>query len=459
MDTRHSLSLNHPGETLALVSRTFGFLPEDSLVVIGLDDGVTGGHLRIDLPAGGESAGAESLRPFTESIAACLVGEDADPVPQAVLVLLFAPEPARPGEHPYQGLLSALRSSLRHEGGVSIVQTWYAGGGYIRDYDCREEVCCGYPGLDMQEELQQVLASHPLFSESTGEDDPGVIGPERVVAWFETPPFGTSSVASDAPRTSIYSADEVEQVRSAVRTHTLRFMQRTEDSGRPPYLCVAAWDAAISRAESCGAAEWLMESPEQIAAMLTAVRDSGLRDTIVPMSALDFETAIYGYLAFCAGRRTGLEPEKAAELLGQEGRPVPERMEAYIENYQRSFLGQTGRRPAWERIDALETVLRLLHAFAEDETRSHILSLMGWVEWARGRGSVSGAYIDRCLEEFPENQLAQLIGRYMDAGGICPWAKVKRHSWSWNNRGWTNTAQKFLPPRGNEQRGAPVMPC
>ena len=84
---------------------------------------------------------------------------------------------------------------------------------------------------------------------------------------------------------------------------------------------------------------------------------------------------------------------------------------------------------------------------------------MGWLEWARGRGSIAGAYIDRCLAEYPEDQLAQLIGRYMDVGGICPWARVKRHSWSWSSRRWKESSPKFLPPSGNEQQGAPVMAC
>ncbi len=452
MDTQRPLSLNHPGETLALVRRTFGFLPEDSLVVIGLQDGVTGGHLRVDLPAGAAAAGSGRLRDFAESVAGCLADEEAAPSPGAVLAVLFAPEPARPGESPYQGLVGALRRSFA-ERGAQVVRSWYAGGGHIRDYDCREETCCGYPGLDARAELRQALQEHPMFAGpdgppySSGEGATG--GPGQVVARFEETPFDEG----------LYGAGEIAQVREAVRAHGRRFARLTREAGRPPYLCVAAWDAAISRAEACGTADWLAESPDQIAAMLAAVADSGLRDTIIPMAALDFDTAVYGYLAFCAARRTGLEPAKAAELLGEEGRPVPEDLGPLVEDYQSAFLGQTGRRPDWDRVDALERTLRMVFAFAEGQARPHILGLMGWLEWARGRGSIAGAYIDRCLAEYPEDQLAQLIGRYMDVGGICPWARVKRHSWSWSSRRWKESSPKFLPPSGNEQQGAPVMAC
>lgn len=457
MDTaQHPLSLNHPGETLALVAHIFGFLPEESLVVIGLDGGITCGHLRIDLPAGAGSAPPEHLEDFAGSIADCLFGQEEEPSPGAALVLILAPEPAMPGRRPYAGLLAALRSAFRAARGTEVVQTWYAGGGHIRDYDCQEETCCPYPGLAVGEELSRVLTAHPMFA---GRDDvlgndgalahggaPALGAPADILAWFETPPFSVGAAHRPGGAAAVPSAAEIAQVEAAVETHVRRFGELSQEGGRPPYLCVAAWDVALSRAEAEGSAEWLLESPEQIAAMLVAVVDTGLRDTLIPMAAVDFGTAIYGYLAFCAGRRTGLEPEQAAQLIGGGGQASPEDLPARVEDYERSFLGQTGRTPAWERIDALETVLRAVHPFAGAEARSHILSLMGWVEWARGRGSVAGAYIDRCLEQSPENQLAQLIGRYMDVGGICPWAKVRRHSWSWNNRRWANTARKFLPP-------------
>ncbi len=172
---------------------------------------------------------------------------------------------------------------------------------------------------------------------------------------------------------------------------------------------------ALSRAEAGGSAEWLLESPEQIAAMLVAVVDTGLRDTLIPMAAVDFDTAIYGYLAFCAGRRTGLEPEQAAQLIGGGGQASPEDLPARVEDYERSFLGQTGRTPAWERIDALETVLRAVHPFAGAEARSHILSLMGWVEWAAA-GAASPAHTSTAASSSPRRTSSP-----SSSGGIWMW--------------------------------------
>lgn len=460
MDIQTPLSLNRPGDTLALVSRTFGFLPKDSLVVIGLAHGITGGHLRVDLPSGATQAPAEHLGDFAETIADSLLGERADPAPEAALVLLFAPEEASPDRRPYEGMVTALARAFAAAGGAPIVHTWYIGGGHIRDYDCRDASCCGYPGLEVGREMDAVLSSHPIFAAQEpgrprGGPVAGTQGPEAVVRWFESDPLGARAPAGEL----VYSTDEIGQLREDVASHRHRFDSMAAQDGRPPYVCAAAWDAALSRTEVSGSALWLLECPDQLAAMLTAVADSGLRDAIIPMAALGFDTALCGYLALSAGPRSGLPQEKIAELLGREGRPVPGDLETAVEDFQAAFLGDTGRRPEWERIDTLETVLRVVHAFAEEQARSNILSLMIWVEWARGRGSIAGAYSDRCREQYPQNRLAQLLGRYMEVGGICPWAQVKRHSWSWSNYEQGKTAQKSLRRSGNEQSSPPVMAC
>lgn len=460
MDTQKPLSLNRPGEALALISCTFGFLPKNSLVVIGLDQGTTGGHLRVDLPAGATQAPAESLTDFADSIAECLLGADASPVPEAALVLVFAPEEAGPGSSPYRGMLEALKIAFAAHGDTPIVHTWYIGGESIRDYDCADSRCCGYPGLDARREMDAVLQNHPLFAEQgvgrpRGGPVPENQGPEAVVRWFESSPFEEERPMGEL----VYSADEVEQLREDVAAYRTRFDSMAAQEGRPPYVCAAAWDAAISRTEVSGSAGWLPECPDQLAAMLTAVTDSGLRDAIIPMAALDFDTALCGYLVLSAGPRSGRHREKIAELLGREGRPVPGDLDAAVEDFQAAFLGDTGRRPDWARIDALEMVLRMVHAFGDAPARSHVLSLMVWVEWARGRGSIAGAYADRCVERYPQNRLAQLLSRYMDVGGICPWAQVKQHSWSWNNHAQEKSARKFLSGSGNEQHPSSVMAC
>lgn len=445
---------------MALISWTFGFLPKNSLVVIGLDQGTTGGHLRVDLPAGAAQAPAENLSDFADSIAECLLGAGASPVPEAALVLLFAPEEAEPGQRPYGGMLEALKVSFAARGETPIVHTWYVGGDRIRDYDCSDRRCCGYPGLDVRREMDAVLQDHPLFAAQgrgrpRGGPVPAAQGPEAVVRWFESSPLETGMPTGEA----LYSREEVQQLREDVAAHRKRFDSMAAQDGRPPYVCAAAWDAAISRTEVSGSAGWLAECPDQLAAMLTAVTDSGLRDAIIPMAALDFDTALCGYLVLSAGPRSGRHREKIAELLGREGRPVPGDLDAAVEDFQAAFLGDTGRRPDWARIDALEMVLRMAHAFGDAPARSHILSLMVWVEWARGRGSIAGAYADRCVERYPQNRLAQLLSRYMDVGGICPWAQVKQHSWSWSNYEQGKSVRKFLSGSGNEQSFSSVMAC
>ncbi|WP_258933097.1 DUF4192 domain-containing protein [Nesterenkonia pannonica] len=47
-----SAHLDRPGDALALVQHTFGYMPQESLVLIGLAGGSSGGHLRVDLAGG-----------------------------------------------------------------------------------------------------------------------------------------------------------------------------------------------------------------------------------------------------------------------------------------------------------------------------------------------------------------------------------------------------------------------
>src|SRR5699024_8571635 len=84
-----ALSIDRPGDALALVRHTFGQLPEDSLVLIGLHGGTTGGHLRMDL-----SPALMNPESAAETAAGWLAGPEAEPVPQALLSLIFSSEVA-----------------------------------------------------------------------------------------------------------------------------------------------------------------------------------------------------------------------------------------------------------------------------------------------------------------------------------------------------------------------------
>src|SRR5690606_31783423 len=97
------------------------------------------------------------------------------------------------------------------------------------------------------------------------------------------------------------------------------------------------------------------------------------------------------------------------------------------------LLGLTGQAPNWAGIDALAEILAVivsgLNANGPITVQSY--SVMNWVEWAKGRGSIGGEFGDKALAMNPTIQLPRLI----DAMGLCRWAAVREHSWSeWNSR-------------------------
>lgn len=144
------LSVENPGDALALVQHTFGYLPENSLVLIGLMDGRTGGHLRVNLASGEDRSCELGLQ-----CAAWLAGPDAFPIPEAVLAVIFdseIPHPDTPDRHDL--LLAALAQGLAEEADVALIKVWHCGAGRIRDYECHDADCCPYPG----EQAEHVMA-------------------------------------------------------------------------------------------------------------------------------------------------------------------------------------------------------------------------------------------------------------------------------------------------------------
>lgn len=196
---------------------------------------------------------------------------------------------------------------------------------------------------------------------------------------------------------------------------------------------LAAWDLALTQlsrssdpTSPIGAAPWqgtrehARQEPnaqaQKIIDLLAPLRTGFERDLLIPLAALGLDQAMLGLR-----RRPGLE---TAALDPADAR--------LWQDYASCFLGETERAPDWDRVDALESVLRELVPYARGVERENLLCLMAWIEWARGRGTAAGSFIDRCLQEFPDNEFSRLIERLMQLKGVCLWARVKQHSWSWS---------------------------
>lgn len=154
-----ALSVDRPGDALALVRYTFGRLPSDSLVLIGLHGGTTGGHLRLDF-----TAALDQPRHCAQKAAAWLAGPEAEPVPEAVLAAVFTDTPLTRGRRSGSRVVQELQRILELKYNCPLVKTWHVAGGFVRDFECADGSCCPYPGLDVEEQLTAALTRSPQLA-------------------------------------------------------------------------------------------------------------------------------------------------------------------------------------------------------------------------------------------------------------------------------------------------------
>lgn len=417
MPRRGPLEIQDPGDCLALLRHTFSSLPRDSLVVVGLLDGATGGHMRIDLaPALREPVSSARL------IADCLAGEGSAPAPEAALVVLIGEDdPSPEQDRTWRACLDALRLMLESEYCVRIVQVWFLAGGHIRDPRCPDPQCCSLPGRRVAD-LRIPLLAPPADAGSGPEawplektahrflDGAPRADPAMVALLKELRADREGSSGSFNGRRVLESWDLALRCQLAAAQNTglgeapgdLSEVQgQTQGQAQGPAGAVCA-----APGEPRARAAWFNR-------LLGQLRTSFGRDLLIPLAALGLEHAVLGL------EQAQSDPERGS---AEDPR---------LRDYAGSFLGETSSRPDWDRVDALETVLRELVPYAREAERENLLALMAWVEWARGRGTASGSFIDRCLEEFPHNEFSRLIEELMRLKGVCRWARVKQHSWSW----------------------------
>lgn len=451
--TEEILTISGAGDALALVAHTFGFLPVDSLVVVGLHGGRTGAHLRIDL-----GAGVDHPDGLAEWVCDHLAGPRTSPRPDGAVVYLFTDEaPAPPGWddpslRPYAALHASLTAALRVEHGIQVAQSWWIGGGHIRDYDCHDARCCPFPGEDVQTAADSVLHAHMVYRGRS------LRTPQQTVEDFLLPPTRPSgaiveTVVSEqllcavelAELPSAHQAlwDWEGMIRGEVRARELE--ESRQRFGHP----VASEDEWIEA--------WFEEHCDELAMMTAALSWGDLRDALLVLAADGLEVAAMtvevlrgrdgssatGQEIDAAALRAASACQWAGQAEGLEGAPgqdtaLPSEMiddhrrliEAHLGRFRAVLLGATGERPAWERLDALAVLLSRLQPLLGAEAQAETLALMSWIEWARGRGTLYGVYLDRCLAMAPEHPLGRVMRVDHGIGRICPWAMVREHSWS-----------------------------
>lgn len=463
------ITVSGPEDAVALVHHTLGFLPEDSLVVMGLHAGRTGAHLRIDL-----SAGVDHPDRLAHWVGRHLLGPEVTPAPDGAVIFLFTDEePAPPtwedpALRPWAALHASLCSALRQDHCLQIVQTWWIGGGCIRDYDCLDPRCCPFPGIRLERAESSVVAAHMAVRGRVPRQ------PSQLVEDFlepEVPPEGdhVAEVVLEAMDMSLSLAD-VPAVAQALLTWD-EVIQEQALEGAVTDVAHLTDDGAAEGAVPSGAS-WTGRFCDRLAPLVAVLESPDLAEAVLALAADGPESVAVAVEALGLAEREGLwngpEPEDAHgmwrslarlwtdHLMDHGGPPCAEALvapapasdrvpdqpfegdEAEVENllrlhlrrYQQVLAGATGTRPRWASIDALASVLHRLQPFLGVQATSTSLAMMAWIEWTRGRGTVSGAFLDRSLRLVADHPLARRLAVGQKEPIICPWAMVKAHSWS-----------------------------
>ncbi|WP_291053852.1 DUF4192 family protein [Herbiconiux sp.] len=86
-----------------------------------------------------------------------------------------------------------------------------------------------------------------------------------------------------------------------------------------------------------------------------------------------------------------------------------------------SFLGDGREPPEAARLRRAVEVLRRVVACAPETLTAPPLAILAWLEWCRGRGSVSAAYLQACLRIDPDYELARLFRPLLASGHVPEW--------------------------------------
>jgi hypothetical protein len=142
-----TLSLNSPGAVVAAIPCLFGFHPDASLVVLGLDRprgtraSRLGHGLRIDL-ADLRDYAAEFTRDLASRLRDLACGE--------AMIVVYPASGAAPRMERYRRLVALVRTIMRAHG-IRVLDALYVGTGRFWSYTCHDPTCCPPEGVPVPE--------------------------------------------------------------------------------------------------------------------------------------------------------------------------------------------------------------------------------------------------------------------------------------------------------------------
>lgn len=152
----------------------------------------------------------------------------------------------------------------------------------------------------------------------------------------------------------------------------------------------------------------LQEDDALTAFLLASMNSKLVRDLLPLLACFGDETVDELLMEYLA---TGEAPELMADLIS----------------------GKSDRAIMWKRVDQLERILHNLLGVAKAEPEYAFKTLLAWIQWAKGRGSLSLNLLSEVLAE-TDYTLAGLLRQLMSHGIMPSWALSPERAWRPNFR-------------------------
>ncbi|MCZ2403565.1 DUF4192 domain-containing protein [Paenarthrobacter sp. Z7-10] len=319
---------------IAFALHTLGFVPTESLVIMGVAGNRMRATLRMDLPR------SEAANETISTVATSAILSDVEAT--ASLFIVFTGDTGTDGQ-PREALVEALMRELV-KGGIPARNGWLVG----------PEGWMSYLDLDAQ--------MHPM-SEVTD----GITNAELTFR-------GSSYAATNEATIPDFAGDAIATATRIAAQVTSTETDTFDTAAEPMVTARATWQNTIdSRATA-----------EDNTALIAFLQDAMIRDRLM------------------------------ADIVATS---------TSVEDFNNAMMGNLTDAPNWRRVDDAEATLLQLLTETPGKYRAPLLTVTGWIQWLKGKGTHASQYFLAALETDGSYQLAQLFDRLTDAGHVAPVAK------------------------------------
>lgn len=459
MTTPARVSFKTPEDVLGYIPHGLGYWPAESLVVITMEGTRFGATLRLDLPVAGMDTGRRPARSFAQAVAEYLA---ADASADGSLMALYTLRPwAHPARPPLGNVVKTL-SAVLSDAGKPIRDGWLIGGDHWRNYFCSDTSCCPWPGYP-----------NSRITESSANAEMVYRGSSYALSLKDAVELAVPAAAGrNGPLPNPQVAAESEKYRILLGSSWLNEAQfgaalgvwrRAIGSGPPVGVtddAAAGYLLASLDCKSIRDAVIVLASVAHRVALDGARghgllhRDPDAADPVTPVGFVDTADPGPGRPSLAAVRPVpcGPAPESLAKILPVSlskpangkpatvnrvtGKPVdgnPVGGKAYLaeaaNEFGRILIGDSDAEPDWRTLDNAYQLLSQLLKVSDAGASPALLTILAWMEWARGRGSRADAFLERCLDIAPDYQLAVLLRQLLSRGYLNSWARRRRQAW------------------------------